>query len=133
MVRLNHNVKIGDSVNIGSHLSWQVAEARISGNYKVSGMEAHYAILKRDGDNYIVAIDLDTLSYLAGTDVDNPPPYQAINPKDFQPSIDEEYDTDYLSECRDVLGFHYCGYRGHYRAIEMELINCPWCYIKLPW
>lgn len=133
MVRLNHSIKIGDTVNIGSHLSWQVAEARVSGNYRVTKLVGNHGILTRDGDNYTITADLDTLSYLTGSDMDNPPSCQAINHEDFQPSIDDEYEINYLSEEREKLGFCYCGHRGLLRTVRMELLKCTWCYIKLPW
>lgn len=133
MVQLNHNIKIGDTVNISPHLSWQVADARISGNYMVTNIINNHAELARDGDGYSIEVDIDTLSYLTGSDIDNTPSCQAINPNEFQPSIDEEYEIDYLSEDHEELGFVYCGWRGCKRTVRMDLISHTWCYISLPW
>ena len=75
MIQLNHNIKIGDVVNIDANLSWQVADAQISGKYKITQIaENGYASLMRDGNDCVIEVDMDTLSYLTGSHVNNVPP-----------------------------------------------------------
>jgi len=134
MIQLNHNIKIGDTVNIDANLSWQVADAQISGKYKITQIaENGYASLMRDGNDCVIEVDMDTLSYLTGSHVNNVPPCQVIDPKEFQPSIYEEYGSEYLSEDKEELGFCYCGEHGDLKVVSMDLLNCSWCYINLPW
>lgn len=132
MIKLNNKFSTDTIINIPKNLSRQVREAKICGDYKVTGYYNNYILLsKTDGSE--VLTDTDTLSYLSGCKVNNPELWEVIDAERYQPELTDFYNYNYFVENERGMGYWYCGYVGPRRCITVSLVNSRWCYSKMPW
>jgi hypothetical protein len=134
MIRLNKNIALHTEVFIPHNLSWQASAAEVGGTYTI---QDHYGddqyILKNVANGSEILVDFDSLSFLCGESVENPPMWTIIDPDKYQPEKNEEYNYNYYTEDREKFGFWYCGWRGKYSTLSASLLTSRWCYGKMPW
>ena len=137
MVELNKHLKNGDHIIIPEHLSWQVDEEDLDGEwiikktYKRKFREKYFLLIRVDQKMFthnMIYMDYSAAEFLSGYKVKRIVG-KFLDPKKYQPALDEinSYITD-----DEKFGFFYCGRTlSDFRPIiDVDLLKNKWLYKK---
>lgn len=144
MIKLKKDFKVGDTFEIPANLeyAWQSPHHAPIGKYvitEISGDEDGWGrkVSCVSESSCKVLMDYESLCYLLGTKVENPPYLTIINGEEYLPELTDDYKCNYFT--RDEEGitpwyfdFYHFDDSG-FLNIGNNMFYDEWCYCVMPW